>query len=250
MQAAVQEIPSALVGPQVNGSTGRPIKKAIFTLRINDYAPEICALTYPLIKAWAKKIGAEIVTITERKYPDWPVVYEKLQIYDLAREMGNEWNIYIDSDALVHPDMWDPTDFLTKDVVCHNGLDIAGNRFRYDQYFRRHGQHIGSCNWLAIASDLCLDLWHPLEDLTFQQARANIFPVVSEMNSGVITADHLIDDYVLSRNIARYGLKATSIMNIFKGLGLSGSYFWHVYTSPGSQKLQAIKEQLKAWKLV
>jgi hypothetical protein len=78
------------------------------TLNIGDYAPEICALTYPLLQSYARKIGADFYVIRESRFPDWPLVYEKLQIYDLARN-GSDWNIYIDSDALVNPEMFDVT---------------------------------------------------------------------------------------------------------------------------------------------
>lgn len=68
-------------------------KKTVFTLNVDGYAPEITALTYPLIEAYAEKIGADFHIISERKFPEWPVTYEKLQIFELAREMGNDWNI-------------------------------------------------------------------------------------------------------------------------------------------------------------
>ena len=109
----------------------------------NNYAPEITELTYPLIKHYAEKIGADFYTITERKFPNMPPVYEKMQIYDLGKKMENDWNIYIDSDALVHPDFFDVTNFIKKDTVVHNGADMANNRWRYDKYFIRDGRNIG-----------------------------------------------------------------------------------------------------------
>jgi hypothetical protein len=87
----------------------KDIKKTIYTLNIDDYAPEICALTYPLIQAYARKIGADFQVIRERKFPDWPVVYEKLQIHELGQRDSNDWNIYIDSDTLINPEMFDIT---------------------------------------------------------------------------------------------------------------------------------------------
>jgi O-methyltransferase len=120
--------------------------KGIYTLNIANYAPEITALTYPLIERYAEKIGADFYVIDERQYPGWPVVYEKLQIHRLAREHGREWILYFDSDALVHPDLFDVTEHLPKDTVMHNGVDLAGNRWaQYDRFFRRDGRHIGSC---------------------------------------------------------------------------------------------------------
>ncbi len=228
--------------------------KHLYLLNIDGYAPEICAMTYPLIKFYAHRIGATIRTISERKYPGWPVVYEKLQIWDLAHQFPADWHIYLDSDALVHPETVDWTEFLPRDTVAHNGVDFANVRWKYDDYFRRDGRHIGSCNWLAIASDLCLDLWRPLQRqewprLTLQQAVANISPTVSELNT-IITAEHLIDDYVLSRNIAKYGLKFTSLIELQKKIGIpDANFFWHAYTDTVDVKVQKMRETLELWKV-
>lgn len=221
------------------------MKKVVYTLNIdNAYAPGITALTYPLIQRWASKICADFQVITKRKFPNTPVVYEKLQIYELGKH--NDWNIYVDSDTIVHPDMFDITEHLYKDTVFHHGNDMAGNRWRYDNYFRRDGRHIGSCNWLTIASDWCIDLWHPLDDITIEQAVANIYPTQNELNT-VITSEHLIDDYTLSRNIAKYGLKFTSFLQLLAKLNDNGSYFWHQYLLPASVKAEEMKKVLIAW---
>ncbi len=222
------------------------MKKTIYTLNVNHYSPEITALTYPLIEHYARKIQAEFYIIEQRRWPDYAPVYEKLQIYDLQKERGDDWSIYIDSDALVHPDTFDITEFLHKDQVCHNGADMANNRWRYDNYFRRDGRHIGSCNWLTIASDWCRDLWHPLEDITYPEALENIFPIQEELNT-VITRDHLIDDYVLSRNIAKYGLHFTTVFEIMERFKIPGGYFWHQYTVTKEVKLAQMKEVLEKW---
>jgi hypothetical protein len=221
------------------------MKKTIFTLNVDDYAPGITAITYPLIERYAHKIGAEFHVIRDRKYPDCPPVFEKMQIYDLGRQQGNDWNIYIDSDALVHPDMFDVTEFIRKDTICHNGSDMANNRWRYDHYFRRDGRHIGSCNWFTVASDWCLDLWHPL-DIPYEQALENIFPVQHELNT-VVTREHLIDDYILSRNIARFGLKFTTVSKIMADLNDVGNYFWHQYTIDTAEKVRQMNEVLENW---
>ena len=48
-----------------------------------------------LIRAYADKIGADIHIIKERKFdPSYPPVYEKLQIFKLAKEIGADWNSY------------------------------------------------------------------------------------------------------------------------------------------------------------
>lgn len=224
-------------------------KKTLYTLNVNGYSREITSLTYPLIHRWAHKIGADVVEITERRFPGWPVVYEKLQIHRLARERGGDWHIYVDSDALIHPETLDWTAFLPMDTVAHNGVDMANIRWRYDDYFLRDGRNIGSCNWMTIASSWCLDLWHPLEDMTLEEALDNIYPTVNEQNT-VISRDHLLDDYVLSRNIARYGLKVKTLIDIQKALGFENpEFFWHAYTISIAEKVKQMEVVLARWKV-
>lgn len=220
------------------------MSKTLYTLNVDHYAPEITKLTYPLLKRYATKIGAEFHIITKRKWPKLPPVYEKLQIFDLARERRDEWSYYIDSDALVHPDMFDPTEFVHKDTVMHNGNDMANNRWRYDYVFRRDGRHIGSCNWFTIASEWCRDLWAQ-PDITYEQCLENIFPIQMELSS-VITREHLIDDYVLSRNIARFGLKFTTVSAIQQKNGDPGDYFYHQYTATTEQKINGWDNEVVA----
>src|ERR1700723_715863 len=132
----------------------RPIRKTLYTLNIDNYAPEICALTYPLMKNYARKIGAEFCIIDTRLFPEWPAVYEKLQIHQMARGEGfmdptgawvtkdpPDWNIFVDSDALISPEFFDVTEQLSKDTVLHNGRDMGGIRWKYDEYFRRDGRN-------------------------------------------------------------------------------------------------------------
>jgi hypothetical protein len=226
----------------------KKIKKTVFTLSVDDYAPEITSLTFPHLKFYADRIGADFCIISDRKWPDMPPVYEKLQIQQLAKDMDNDWNIFFDADTLVHPETIDFTNYIGKDTVLHNGTDMAAVRWRYDEYFLRDGRNIGSCNWCTIASDWCLDLWTPL-DIPFEQALDNIRATVYEKNT-IISDCHLIDDYTLSRNIARYGLKHETIVKLLPRIGLGeADFFFHVYTIPAEEKVKLLKETIKNWKL-
>lgn len=219
-------------------------RKTIYTLNVDNYAPDVCKLTYPYIEKYAKKIGASFEVISERRFPDFPVVYEKLQIKELGK--GNDWNIYIDSDALVHPETIDFTQLISKDTVLHNGSDMGMVRWKYDEYFLRDGRNIGSCNWFTIASDWCLDLWTPL-DISLEEAISNINPTVEELNT-VVTPEHLIDDYTLSRNIARFGFKFDTVIDLSKRVGLpDANFFFHVYTVSVAEKVKQMKKVLKKW---
>jgi hypothetical protein len=226
-------------------------KKTIFTLCIDNYAPELTELTFPLMFNYAKKIGAEFFIIKERQFPSFPAAYEKLQIYQLAQEMKNDWNIFFDADTLIAPTMPDITSLLSKDTVLHNGNDFAPVRWKYDRFFKRDGRHIGSCNWCAVASDWCIELWKPLDDLSLEEAKQNIFPTAKELNCGIVDPAHLLDDYTLSRNIAKYGLKFTTFMDLqMKHLKGMGDFLWHIYTVPNQQKLVEMQKVLNAWGLL
>lgn len=217
------------------------IKKTIFTLNVDNYEPEITKITYPILKYYAHKIGADFHVISERKFPEWPVTYEKLQIFELAQEMGNDWNIYIDSDAVIHPDTLDWTLFLNKDTIAHNGRDFANIRWRYNNYMRRDGRHWGSCNWFTIASDWCVDIWRPL-DISLEEALDNIYPTGQELN-GTTDKSHLIDDYALSYNIARFGIKAITLGQVQKDNNFGESAFhYHLYNVNRDQKLNGWDE--------
>ena len=240
MSIAIQSSFDEKVSQAINPEGYRPYRKCIFTLNIGNYEPEIREITYPLIRRYAEKIGADFFEITDRAFPEWPITYEKMQVAHWSRQMGNDWNIFVDADALINPEMFDVTAHLSKDTVCHNGKDMAGIRWKYDQYFLRDGRNIGSCNWLTFGSDWCLDLWRPL-DISLSEALSNINITNQEYYSGNCKTDHLIDDYTLSRNIARFGLKFTTIKDIQEKIGVPNyPFLWHVYTQTKVQKLRGM----------
>jgi hypothetical protein len=227
------------------------IKKTVFTLNIGNYCPEITAMTYPLIKEWCRKIDAEFFEITENKFPEWKSqTYNKLQVYELAQQMKNDWNIFLDYDAVVHPDMVDVTNLIQKDTVLHNGADYAMIRWKYDRFFKRDGRHIGSPTWFCVASDWCIELFKPLDDLTPEEAYSNIFPIVAESRNGY-EPWRLIEDYVMSRNIAKYGLKFKSFIDLQEEQPrVKGDYLWHVYAMPLEQKIVEMRALLTRWGLM
>lgn len=220
------------------------VKKTVYTLAVNNYAPEITDITFPWMKKYADKIEADFYVITDRKFPDMPPVYEKFQIYELAQEHDNDWNIFLDADALVHPEFFDVTACIDKDTTVSHGTDFVPHRFRPNKYFKRDGRMIGKGNWLAIASDWCIDYWKPL-DIPFEEAVKDIFPTVDETNFG-ITPCHLIDDYTVSLNIARYGLKHIIVPDM-NAAGIRNGLFAHQYLMPIEQKVIYLEKTLKEW---
>lgn len=226
-------------------------RKILCTLNLNpeEYKP-ITDLTYPLLKHYAWKMGADFWEINTREFPDCPsVTYEKVQLYKIAQDNDADWAVFVDTDALIHPDTPDFTVLFPRDTVAHHGSDMAAYRWRYDKYMMRDGRNIGSCTWFCMASQWCIDLYHPLEDMTWEEVDQSIVPIVREVVDGVKPL-RLIEDFVFSRNIARYGLKFNTIINWFaERQGNSSRFFWHEYAIPIEEKVAHIKDKLREWGL-
>lgn len=182
-----------------------------------------------------------------------PITFEKFQIYE--RMKGLDWAVYIDSDALIHPNQIDLVEFITKDKVCFSGKDFANQRWDYDIYFRRDGRHIGCCSWFVICSNWTRDLWNPIQDISLEQILNNINPIQAELNYAErmkLTpreyASHLIDDYLLSRNVARYGLKYESFRD-WTHLPINPiNLIAHIYLDDEETKVQYLKDVAAKWK--
>jgi hypothetical protein len=206
-------------------------KRTVHVVVIDNYFPELCELSIPTIEAWAKKIGARMNFITRRRWPDWPVLTEKLQVfYD---GMDSDWNILLDADIMVHPDTPDmlkgfvpPTHVAAKDAYN------ADKKFTMDAYFLRDGRNIGLSTCAVISSRWCHDLWYPLPDeMTAEAACSNIFQ-----------ERKITDEYCLSRNMARFGHKLTAPLDPNKEY----DKFYHL--GAFAQDPQRILEEAKRWR--
>lgn len=229
------------------------MKKTLYTLCVDNYEPEITKLTFPLMKSYAQKIGAEFYIIKDRKFPKFPCPYEKFQISKLSKERKDEWSVFFDADALIHPDMWDPTSVVSKAVTISNGTDFTPIRFKPNKYFSRDGRNIGKGNWCMMGSDwTAQDLWRPHDSVDPETIAKEISPTVAEHMQGV-DGLHLIDDYTVSLNISRYGLQHMLIKEIrdSKDRAISSStnpdMLFHIYLNNGNEKVVALKRVLFQW---
>jgi hypothetical protein len=222
------------------------MKKQIVTLDINgDYAPELKKLTMPTIEHYAHKIGADFNVIKEEKFkldPKSGHGGEKFQLYELSN--GYDWTIFLDADALVHPNTPDWTEMVTKDVVLFHGLDNRFVRFKSTDYSRRSKCIIGACTWCTMHSDWCRDLWHP-PTMSWEESLAHISPIWDEVRTGLCPSEHLIDDFTVSENIARFGLKCQTIVDLYKLC--PGEYFFHLYNVDLMTKIVETKKVMTKW---
>ncbi|MBM3207921.1 MAG: hypothetical protein FJZ57_04875 [Chlamydiae bacterium] len=171
--------------------------KRIHIVNINNFFPELFELTYPTVEAYAKKFGYEINLITERKFPDWHINYEKMQVWEDGK--GANLNILLDADVLIHPEFNDVMTFVPRNFIAFNDNYNASAKFKLNNYFIRDQRDVGIASNFVVSTDLTHDVWKPLK-ITPEEGKEITF---------VREGD--IDEYCLSHNMAKYGLKYCGI---------------------------------------
>lgn len=176
------------------------MKKVVYTLNINNYLPELCKITIPTIEAYAEKLEAEFYTITERKYPEWPITYEKMQLFELAK--NNEWTIFVDADTVISPELVDFTKKLRPDHVgVHMAYD-ADAHLPCDYFFAKDGRNVGVVTNFMVVHKTCHKIWTPLdESCEFALKRMKT----------VSAREHIVDEFCISRNLCRYKFLFTGL---------------------------------------
>ena len=135
------------------------MRKLIHVVNINDFFPELFALTYPTIRSYAERNGYMINMITERKFPDYPINYEKMQVYHDGREA--DLNMLCDADMLIHPHFPDVQE-IVKDpaYVAFNDNYNISTKYQANKipYFKRDGRDVGIATNFVVTSNLTHDL--------------------------------------------------------------------------------------------
>jgi len=215
------------------------MKKLLVTLDIN-YDERIKKITFPYMEKYADRIGADFKPITKRKFLNDPVNIEKFQIYEMSE--GYDWTFFVDADAIIHPNCPDLTEFFDKSNVLFYGCDLYPIRFKPNNYSRRDGRNLGACTWFTMFSDMTRHLWKPYENpLDFVDEISLTF---IEKNFGYDNK-HVLDDYLVSRNIAKYGLKvktvAYDIYDHYQNGNAFKPYLIHYFAIPLKQKIEFLK---------
>jgi hypothetical protein len=172
--------------------------KAIWVVKVDGYRPDICEKTLPTVERYAKRIGASFNLIEKRRWPQASPPYEKLQAYYLGE--GKEWNVVIDADMLVEDGMYDVTQILPPNrVACWMAYE-ADKNFPSDDYFFRDGRNLGVSSNFLVVPRACHDVLTPFPD--------------DELPSfqGRIKRPFIVDEYCISRNMARFGIKHSGIL--------------------------------------
>ena len=132
-------------------------KKCVHTIAIDDWRPDVCAITLPNLKRYADSIGADFNVIREAKYQDYPRNYERLQVWKDGADY--DWNIVLDADTILHRDFEDPTEWMPKDHCGSLWTTDAKFYFEQCRHFERDGRNIGVADCFVVSSYLTHCLW-------------------------------------------------------------------------------------------
>ena len=169
----------------------------IHLLNIGNFFPELTELTYPTIEAFAKRIKSDINIITKRKISPDNVLAEKIQVYEDGKEY--DYNIFLDLDLLIHPQCYNPFQNIPKLHVAFKDAYYADEFFKLDEYFKNDDRNVGASACCVFTTRETHHIWKPIDDLTLEQ-----------INNNILQDRKNIDEYTLSRNLAKYSIKYTA----------------------------------------
>jgi hypothetical protein len=74
-----------------------------------------------------------------------------------------------------------------------------------------------------------------------------IFPTADELKRGV-TPIRLVEDFLIGRNIAKYGLHFKMIKTLMKEWEVENAQmFYHIYAVPKEEKVAKMKDIYRVW---
>jgi hypothetical protein len=168
----------------------------LFTVCVDNYHPEIACRTIPAMRAYAEKINSDFQMITERKFPEWPPTYEKVQVYELGK--GYECNILLDCDLLLSERMYDvrgvvPIGYVGAWLQYDPSITV-----KEDEYMKLDGSDsILSTNFIVTRREQH-KLWEPMN-----------IPVLAAKDR--MKRWFVVDEYCVGRNLKKFGYKVSGI---------------------------------------
>lgn len=169
----------------------------VFTVAVDNYFPELCEVTHPNHQAFANKLKADYIVINKRAHPEAPPTYEKLQVWDYKQ--GYDWLIIIDADFMIHPDYPDIQKLLPRNCLGTHMMFHADQQFPPDVYFLRDGRNVGIVSHFLVIPPLVHDVLTPLTEKELETALVSI------------KRPFIVDEYCISRNVARFGIKTSGL---------------------------------------
>lgn len=187
-----------------------------------DYPKEISSLTLPAIEQYANYIGAKFTRITERRFPKYPITYEKMQVYDLGKD--NDWNLLLDCDMLIKEGMYNVIP-----LVPEGNYVGAWHCFSPKNLYNGRGIDVGIASNFLVVKKKCHDLFKPLDN--------------NEHPEKWLDSMFNVDEFCISLNRQKLGYQLS-------GLELSHSYgrlFKHVNLNTDKVGLEAAVNEIKSF---
>jgi hypothetical protein len=201
------------------------MKKLLVTLNIGDYDREITNITFPYMKQYAKNIGADFHAITERKFPDFPLMLEEFQMYEFSNSY--DWIIFLDGDCLINPNGKDLTKLVNDDVVLiAKHIPPEHHFFSNDIEGKYNLQYYAPFFFLVFHKN-SRDCVKPYDNPHDYYKHLNLNSSHSEMISYMKIRTHLteneikdtlIDEFLLTLNLHKYNIKTASLQEDFQYL--------------------------------
>lgn len=233
------------------------MRKLLITTRVNNYFPELCSLTMPNLQAYADRVGADFIEITDRflhreinDYIYNPFIEdsrldihpacEKLQAYNYSKDYDK--TILIDADIVLHPLCPDLFEQINEHGVYfrmrYNIMDLPNWEiwdWRGNEYFERDGRNCGIVGslvgWTKYTRDI-VEPWPYFRGYDLKRKQDTIFRPA------------IIDEYVMSENMAKYGLKDYPLI-------VPPQMIYHAEMTTKNPKVEdvikAVKEKLEEW---
>jgi len=208
-------------------------KAALVTTRVENYWPELCAITMPAMERYAHEHSVDFHVITERQFPTYHPAYEKLQVHEIAKNY--ERTVLIDADILLHPRLPSFFDFSFDTVALWMVYQIKDPKLTLwepsiSPYFLRDKRNLGVVGCLVGASAATYDVFEPL-------------PAGSEYIEQQLYRPAIIDEFTMSLNMAKYGLKTSHPWNHFA----HAMFHADATTKPRADTLARVKELATLW---
>lgn len=228
------------------------MKKLLVTLNIGDYDKEITELTFPHMREYAKNIGADFHIITERKFPDFPLMLEEFQMYEFSQTY--DWIIFLDGDCLINPKGIDLTTLVEKDRVLIAKYNPPTHHFHPENIEGQFNLKYYAPFFFLVFHKNSRDCVKPYENPFDYYKHIDLSSTHPEMENYMKIRTHLtekeikdtlIDEFLLTLNLHKYNIKTASLQEDFPELNIIA------HTSDAREiKIQYLKDSIKKLKTI
>ena len=172
----------------------------IHFISIPDCELPFASISLPMVRAYAQRIGASLNIISQRKFPDFPVQYELVQIYEAGA--SHDWNMHLGAGVLIGDTLPDPSSYISSDHIATTITFSAQVEFytHGNIYFERNERDLGVSDTIFLAHNLNHEVWEPLGG-----------PFSSYSHIVKDSRQDKFGSYVISHNMAKYGIKLSGI---------------------------------------